>query len=253
MEDEAILSNFDAKRQWISHSWLWICVLFCIISLYLWILAYLTSGRVGTIVAVLVWTLWWTKFVAGGGPALRRDVGLNVALRALGRVFILFGLAACWQWWTGHWLMDVGGKLEFHRGFVIIIWAPITEELAFRGFLLRKTILARSSHSSLIVMALSNGIFFALHHLWNLWTFPVHYVMLQLLVSLVSGFASAFHVLTFGDINSVVAIHMFNNLLAIFYDPATIAAQGGTNFVLLYVVALVFCNALWIRDTTHNS
>lgn len=179
-----------------------------------------------------------------------------VAFQAVARAVVLFGMAAFWQWWTGQWRMrgSLQGSFIVHQAFVGIIWAPLTEELAFRVVLLNKTLIARSHVSSVPAIALSNGVFFAFHHLWNIRTFPFTYVMLQCLVSLFAGSAAALHTLVFGKnaVIHVVAVHMSNNLLAMFYDPSVIAKDGGI-FVLLYVLGLIFCNILWIRETKNQA
>lgn len=246
------------RREWLRQSWGWTVMVYGLgTSVWMWLLSSAVSLGAGMLAAG-VWTLWWGwlthwTFAISTTSGTVIHVGAPGGVWATARVFVravvLFGAAICWQYGTGAWLLSSRqGTLTSHKVFAVAIWAPVTEELAFRGFLLRAIVQARTGNSTILTMAWANGIIFSLHHLWNLFSFPVAYVILQCVVSFVAGSAAALHVLVFGEraLLQVTALHCANNLFAMCYDPSVV--QTRSLLMFLSVGGTVVSNALWIRE-----
>lgn len=252
MQDAAIAAEFHRKREWLSKSWLAVGIAFVWLSVQLFALDYVRSIRVIPfmgVVSVLLWYVWWQwQCVEWNSECAVGTVGIAV----LGRALVVHAVIMLWQWWSGEWMMGFNHLTTIGDAFVMVVWAPVTEELAFRRLLLSESVKARGSVSSVFTLSLVNGACFALHHLWNLVSFPTPYVVLQCMAAFVAGTAAAMHVLTHSrsGLFEVILLHFVNNLIALFYNPSAINA--GSPMVWLYFVAINASNIAWIARNLTN-
>ncbi len=173
-------------------------------------------ARTGLLIGVAAWLAWvrWQLGADAFGWSLRLVRLSRPARNVLLRSVALFVGSLAWQWATDRWLLSWktllltrGGSgwsaVAWHRVFLLVIWVPLVEEVAFRAIMPR-LIRARVPNLSRVAVALASGVVFSTYHLCNMVISeqPALYVAMQCVVALTAGCASALHVSADGESQS---------------------------------------------------
>jgi membrane protease YdiL (CAAX protease family) len=206
----------------------------------------LVRVRAGFAPAAAVWVIWWWWWQGGGGAWLYRLPGRAVAA-PLYRTLLVAAASTGLQLVTGTWLFVPMGAFSWSYALAVLLWAPVTEELAFRVLLLGR-MRSRLSGWSRTALALLSGLLFGAYHLVNLHSSPWMHVLLQSIAAFGAGTASSLHVLRHGNPVDCVLVHVVHNAFAWCIDPLLVIRHLAKPVVWVSYGASVLAHWAWFYD-----
>ncbi|GAM24489.1 hypothetical protein SAMD00019534_076640 [Acytostelium subglobosum LB1] len=176
-------------------------------------------------------------FGMSGSDRQQRRIVNNEALMFMACMLGLFIASLVQQYATGQFIFNMDNiytvstfnkSINYFSLVSILIFAPISEELIFRGFILY--ILRRRSDNVKFCVITSN-IIFGLFHLVNLGGgISFYYILLQITMGVLFGINLSLFFLQTGTLATPILIHIFNNSLSIFLPTTT------TNFANIIIL-----------------